>query len=571
MRRASDGSDGWVTAAVLLAVGAIGMFIPPPATAFALGLLVAFGISRLARLYHASPMRAWAAGGLACSAAAAIGALFSGELTMLTLLGAGTVAAAWLSDWSLRDNALHAKAARRTALLVTASLLAGSAAIVAVTRPQAERLEQPAEERTTDFVPLALDAGGTRLVLFSIRDTDTPTDDDTFSLWSLTVADGTVRRIFRGYPFLTTDWCPAGNQLTFCASDAPTDGTAPLSLYAGGFDGSNVRRRLAAPQDGGSWLYPLWSRQDDLLGVWLLPENPALPISHPQLSVPRSYAVPADQGNAVELVVRGSRLNLMSAWSAEGLGVYMVTENGVYVLDAKSGRSRRIVPSGEAPLDPFPFVTSEGVSSNGRDVAYLEVTFKKGEFERVDLGVTTNDGRPRRVVKDIIPVAYGWSADGRTLVTAQNNRGKLVLDVFDAETRAVRRVPTAQKVAVKQPLAQVMVSRDGKYASVDGLLDSEDSWTLNIIDLKTGNQTSVLHNIALACGFNAANKLLIADLRHVGEITPETGVIKPIYPIETSPGFTGASAGALRDAVLLRQRDNRQRMRLAAEALNAIR
>ncbi|MCC7492002.1 MAG: hypothetical protein IT204_06655 [Fimbriimonadaceae bacterium] len=388
---------------------------------------------------------------------------------------------------------------------------------------------EPAATRPAMFIPLEVDPRGERLALFSLRDLDPP-DPDTFALWSLNLQTGQPTCSYRGFPFLMTSWCPAGQSLALMASRTTwaEDEAVPFGLVTAAAAGGASKELLPPPVDGTSWLYPAWSPKGNQIAAWKM-AAPQLGSLAPTDDLPRSYAVSASGGQPRELKIPGCRLALFGGWMADQPGAFMITEKGLFALPPE-GKPRRLVPAGEAPLDPFPFVIDRGVSPSGKHLAYLELTFGKGDLERVDLGLTDLRGKRRVVLRDLYPVAFDWSRNGRWLAAAQVVRGDaLVLHLWDTESGQHRVVKTPLKLAQREYPVRLQFSPDQRWLALDGQFRNAESWDIALCDLQSG-QTKLVESVRehLAAGWRRDNMLVISTLSSVALLGTD-GRVQPIY------------------------------------------
>ncbi len=448
-------------------------------------------------------------------AAALIAPLDAG--LVLVSAAAGLLLAGWLAALT---PAARARVARHAALPL--GLMVATALVLRCPLPEPATAPATAS-RPGFFLPLELDPEGRRLLLFSLRDIDEE-DDTSFSLWSLDVRDGGLARTFRGYPLFLTDWCPAGNSVTFMDSDRSwEEEDVPFGVRAATFDGRQCRRVLEPPGAAETWSLPMWSKRGDWIGAWLMTTGGLS-------DVPRSFVVPASGGPKKLLAVPGCRLALLGAWQADQPGGFVITERGIFRV-AVDGGARRLVPAGEAPLDPFPFVVPAGVAPSGRHLAYLELVFRRGEIDRIDLGVTDMSGRRRRVLSDIYPVAFGWSRDGGRLAAAQvDRRQRIRVSVFDVAEGRRRVVDTGLRLASRELPMRLTFSRDGRYLALDGQIRSDETWDIATIELETG-KTKVLDSVGnhLAIGWRQDDRLVVADLTTVLTVRPDGTDPEPVY------------------------------------------
>lgn len=466
-----------------------------------------------------------------------------GPPVSLALVGGGLVLAFGLSPrLAARDRSqLVGRLGALGVLLVVAGL--GGAVLFGTAVPEPTRLtdDSPAA-RPLVFIPLEVDPTGHRLTLFSLRDDDL--QDDRMAVWTVDLDRGRTARSFLGHPFVPCDWSPDGRRFVLPASPrSREEAPQPLGLYLAAADGSGTRERLPAPVDGSSWMYPLWSKQGGLIGAWLLPDVPDLPLGASS-DLPRSFVMPVDGGQPHQLSVKGSRLSLFGAWQADGTGAYLITEHGIYVVDGE--RQRRVVPSGEAPLDPFPFVTPEGVRPGGGALAYLELTFAGGEIKQIDVGLSNLRGKRTRVATDLYPMGLSWSGDGRWLAAAKvDRRDELSIVFFDAEQGRRHQLKTGLMLASRELPVRLYASRDGRYLAIDGQFSSPESWDVAVMDVNTG-ETKLLDDAQnqLLVGWRHDSKLVIGDLGSVSLINPDGSGLQPVFPAsETALPASGLLLG----------------------------
>ena len=412
------------------------------------------------------------------------------------------------------------------------------------------------------FLPLDLDDAGRRVALWSLLDSEQT--DDTQSIWSLDVTDGSLHKVFGGYPLPIVEWSPAGDQMVFPASAQPWDeGAAPFGIQVGSAAGG-CRERLAAPADGTSWMYPSWSKVGNRLGAWKLPEAPEFGAVGPLRELPRSFVLNPDSGEPAEIAVKGCRLSLLSAWEAGGEGALMMTEHGIYVV-RPNAKPKRPVAAGEAPLDPFPMPLQAGVALDGRHIAYIALTFRGGEIERIDARVVDLNGRARGGIDGIVPLAMGWSADGKVLAAVtESRRGEMLLNLLDPDTRRVRTIRTGLTRTDKDFPCRLSVSRDGKYVAINGPLDKGAVVSVAMVDVDKG-ETKVLpdcHN-HLASGWRADGWLVVSDTMSVAVVSP-AGRRQPIYaPSAVSTVEPCCSEAVLRTTML----SQTERLQVVANAV----
>lgn len=425
-------------------------------------------------------------------------------------------------------------------------------AVVAVPRDEPEIIPQ----QPIFFIPLDLDPTGRRLSLLSLRDLDSD-DDEALSLWSLDITNGEPTRAYQGFPFFLADWCPAGNSLTFMASNKPwlEDDGAAFGVLTAPYRGGASRWVLPVPEDGSSWLYPQWSKQGDLIASWLTGAKSA-----------ESYVVSAHGGEPQQVSVQGCRLALFGAWQADGPGSFVITERGLFLVPAQ-GKPRRLVPSGEAPLDPFPLVVPEGVSPSGQHLAYLELLFKRGEIDRIDIGLKRLGGRQQSVMRGIHQLALAWSPDGKYLATGTLGRQhELLLQTMDVANGKKALFRTGLKLASTELPIRFRYSRTGRYLAMDGQFRSAEGWDVAVVDLETRKaQVLTAASEHLLAGWTPDDKLLLSSLSTVATIRPDGTGYQPIY---------GQGHGGVSDADLLlrvargRAEAVRDRLQLVAEAIN---
>jgi len=417
---------------------------------------------------------------------------------------------------------------------------------------------QIAPQQPIFFIPLDLDPSGRRLALLSLRDLDSD-DDESLSLWSLDVATGQPTRTYQGFPFLLADWCPAGNSLAFMAADRPwlEDESTAFGILAAPWNGSTHRVVLPVPEDGSSWLYPQWSNQQDLIAAWLTGERSA-----------ESYVVPAAGGAPRQLAVPGCRLALFGAWQADAAGAYMIPERGLFLLPAE-GKPQRLVPSGEAPLDPFPMVVPDGVSPSGQHLAYLELLFKRGEIDRLDVGLKRLGGRQQSVMRNIHQLALAWSADGKLLATGSlAKQDELMLQVMEAATGRKTAFRTGLKLASRDLPIRFKFSRSGRYLAMDGQFRTAEGWDVAVVDLES-RTAAVLPRATehLLAGWTPDERLLLSSLNAVATIAPDGSDYRPIY----GQGHGSESLDLLLTVAQLRGLAAERRLATAAEAAAALR
>mgnify|MGYP000905332833 FL=1 len=432
-------------------------------------------------------------------------------------------------------------ARRGTPWLVTAGILAMAATLVLVPLHREAKLSDTGTGPTVAqqpqvFAPIALDDSGRHLLLWSLLDSDQA--DDRQSLWSLDAANGGLHRVYQGYPLPLTEWAPGGDRLTFAASTSPWDsGAVPFGIYVAERTGATTER-LAPPSDGSSWMYPSWSRQGNRLGVWRLPSAPELgSVSAPQ--VPRSYVLDADGGQPTELTVRGARMSLLSAWEAQGPGALVMTEHGIY-LSRPDEKARRLVPAGEAPLDPYPVAIQDGVARDGQHVAYLELTFRGGRIDKINVRVVDLQGRRRGGIDRVVPLAMAWSGDGRVLAALTEGRGGgLVLRLLDPATKKVRSLPTGLKQVERDFPCRLEVNQDGSLVAINGSLSESAMLSIALVDTKSGETVlrDDCHN-HLQAGWLATGWLVVSDMESVAAIGPG-GARRDIYKPSQADGLIG--------------------------------
>lgn len=466
-------------------------------------------------------------------AAAFLGAVaLTGPLSVVAWL-AGPLSAPWiyLAGWLLLAWAVRRRPVAKVAGMAAALLLLIGLQ-TALLPPRPTRREATAAARPLMFIPLEVDPTGRRVMLFSLRDDEL--DDDRMAIWTLDLHSGALARAYLGHPFLSCDWAPDGQAFVTTASGASRDEqTQPLGLAVAAAAGGGSRWLVNPPNDGTCWLLPLWSKKGNLVGAWLLPETPELPLSAEGL--PRSYVVPAGGGEPKELSLRGSRLSLFSAWQADDTGAFMTSEHGIYLL-SQDGRQRRIVAAGEAPLDPFPLAIPEGVSPSGKHLAYLELTFKGGDIARMDLCLTDLRGRRRSGVPDLYPMAMSWSRDGRWLAGAQvGKRGDIVVQLLDVGENRRRTMKTGLKLASRELPMRLLISPDRRWAALDGQFSDAESWDIALLDLQTG-QVRRLDEARnqLVVGWRNDGRLAVGDLGSISLVDPNGGGLEPVYPRELS-------------------------------------
>jgi hypothetical protein len=229
--------------------------------------------------------------------------------------------------------------------------------------------------------------------------------------------------------------------------------------------------------------------------------------------------------------VPGCRLSLLGAWQADGPGVYVITERGIYLVSPELKKPRRLVPAGEAPLDPFPFVVSQGVSPAGKALAYLDLTFRGGELQRLDVKAVDESGRRLGAVTDIWPVAMGWSGDGHRLVAAQRGRrGGVLLHALDIAEHKHLTVASGLRVTNTEFPVRLFASRDGRYVALNGPFEDGALLSVALVDLQT-KQVKLIKGCAnhLVCGWRADGWLLVSDLGSVAALSPDGEQRQPVY------------------------------------------
>lgn len=413
------------------------------------------------------------------------------------------------------------------------------------------------------FIPLEVDPTGERVLLLSFVDADaaraaarSADDPDALSLWSLDLRSGASALLHQGYPFFLADWAPDGRQVAFAASEQPwgDEPPAPFGVYVGA-PGQPARARLRPPQDGSCWLYPQWSRHGNRLGAWLLPDVPELGRAavKPLQDLPKCYVTPADQGPLQLVDVRGCRLSLLGAWQSDGEGLYAITERGLY-LWTPDGKAKRLVPAGEAPLEPFPFVVEPGVSPAGKYLAYLDLVLKRGEIDRLDVKLVDQAGKRVNVMNDIVPLGLGWSRDGQVLATARRGRGdELWVQTLNPETRARQQFRTGLKMRDPEMGLRLLVSPDGHYAALNTSLEEGAVISIALLDLRTGKVSLPAGaRMSLACGWRADGSLVLSDTQSVSVLRPDNGQVTRIYPRAAALRTAAARAELLRRALAQR-------------------
>jgi len=412
-------------------------------------------------------------------------------------------------------------------------------------------------QRPLMFIPLELDPTGRRLALLSLQDLDSD-DDEALSLWSLDIPSGQPTRAFQGFPFLLADWCPAGNNLVFMASSKPwlEDDGVPFGIFRAAAAGGSHRVVLPVPEDGSSWLYPQWSKVGDLVAAWRTSESAA-----------ESWVRSASgSGEARKIEVPGCRLALFGAWQADAAGCFAITERGLFLLPAE-GKPQRLVPSGEAPLDPFPLVVPDGVSPSGQHLAYLELLFKRGEIDRIDVGVKRLGGRQQSVMRNIHQLALAWSADGKYLATGTLARqNELVLQLLDVAAGKKVAFKTGLHLAGRQYPIRFKWSPSGRYLAMDGQFKSEEGWDVAVVDLESRKAT-VLDRASehLLCGWTPDQKMVVSNLGTVATIQPDGSGYTPVY------GQGHGSVDMLLAAVKSQSLDLERRLATAMEAVMSTR
>ena len=403
-------------------------------------------------------------------------------------------------------------------LPVLAVLHAQNAAIA----PQVSVAEQAEPLQPLFFIPLECSPTGQRLAMLSLRDLDSD-DDEAVSLWSLDTGSGKPTKTFQGFPYLLADWCPAGNSLAFMASDRTwledDETPPPFGVVAAKWDGGSTRALLPVPTDGTSWFYPQWSKQQDLIAAWRVGDR-----------MIESWAVSADGGAPQQVKVPGCRLALFGAWQADAPSGFVLTEKGIFQVP-REGKPRLLVPSGEAPMDPFPLVIPDGVDPSGKFLAYLQLLFKKGEIDRIDIGLKKLGGRQRLVMRDIYPMALAWSRDGQRLVAGTLTRNdELVLQFLDTTTGKSVAFKTGLKLASRELPIRMKFSRSGRYLAMDGQFASEEGWDVAVVDLQEMSAKVLEHATNhLFAGWNAQDKMLLCNLTSVASIEPDGTGYRPIY------------------------------------------
>ncbi|MBI5835424.1 MAG: hypothetical protein HZB16_24235 [Armatimonadetes bacterium] len=518
----------------------------------------------LGRCAELSRAESFAHAAFVAAGVAAFGSLSDANPGVCAVLAAGSLLTmAGLARWGNRATRIWVAA---MVLLITlgAAIALNRAVPGAAGRLAAEPSRDLPTSALADqpemFLPLDLDDAGRRVALWSILDSEQT--DDAQSIWSLDVNDGTLHKVFHGYPLPLLEWSPAGDRLVYPASEKPWDeGAVPFGIHVGAAAGGSSKR-LPAPADGGSWMYPSWSKQGNRLGVWRLPEAPEFGSVGPLRDLPRSFVLSPDGGEPTEIAVKGCRLSLLSAWEAGGEGALMMTEHGIYLVrpDAKP---KRLVAAGEAPLDPFPMPLQSGVAQDGKHIAYLELTFKGGDIDRIDVNVIDMNGRGRGGIANIVPLAMGWSADGKLFAAlTQNRRGELLVNVLDPETRRVKSLRTGLKRTDEDFPCRLSVSRDGKVVAINGPLDKGAMLSVAMVDLTSG-ETKLLPNCHnhLASGWRPDGWLVVSDTQTVSAVSP-AGQRQPIFV----PSAAGRSEDLCSTAMLETTfRQPIERLQVAAE------
>lgn len=213
------------------------------------------------------------------------------------------------------------------------------------------------------------------------------------------------------------------------------------------------------------------------LGACASPPAPPTPtpLVFAQPTTAAAPAAPAARSTVVKLPGNpGTTLNLTGNFAFVG------NDGNLTLLDAKTGTSRVLVPTGTQGFAQFP-----AFSSDGKQVAYAYNAFTKDGFVKSEIHIINVDGSNDRTIlapSDIkITLVYPrWSADGKSLYITQiapvQPQGQHAeIDRVDIETGGMNKLVDNAVEASPSP--------DGKqiaYLQIDFATSLSSLWIANI-------------------------------------------------------------------------------------------